>query len=203
MQVLRFIFAAGVMALLGSALLATSAIKLDLETLIEKSTVVIVGKVDAKEARWDAGKKGIWTHHEITVSETLKGEHEKSRDVVTRGGVVGRVGQNVSGAGHFEVGDEYVFFLWEDDDSRLRLTGMVQGAFAVTEKKGVKHAANSTAGLKIIDPETLKPAKDKVSRQPLEYKLTDLKTTVETQVNKEAKKKANDDKPKAPAPEDE
>lgn len=180
-----------VMALAGvfaSVLSATSALKLDLDTLVEKSDVVVVGTVDGKEARWDAGKKGIWTHHDVTVSETLKGEHEKSRDVVTRGGVVGRVGQHVSGSGHFTKGNEYVFFLWKDDEGRLRLTGMVQGAFRVTETEGVKHAKNSTSGLTIVDPETLQPAKDKVSRLPLKYRLSDLKTEV-----KEAAKPEQED----------
>ena len=165
----------GLLLLVGAGTLyATSAIQLDLATLTEKSSLIVVGTVDSKECRWDAGNTGIWTHYDITVSETLKGDHEASREVVIRGGVVGEVGQHVSGAGRLEEGAEYVLFLWEDDDDRLRLQGMRQGAFKVSEREGVKYAGNSLSGLRIVDATTLKPAKAKA----LEFELADLKTEV-------------------------
>lgn len=165
----------GLLLLLGAGVLpATSAVQLDVATLTEKSSLIVVGKVDSKECKWDAGKTGIWTHYDLTVSETLKGTHEKSREVVIRGGVVGDVGQHVSGAGSLEVGSEYVLFLWKDDDGRLRLQGMRQGAFKISEREGVKHAGNSLSGLRIVDPQTMKARKAK----PLEFELTALKTEV-------------------------
>jgi hypothetical protein len=169
--------------LVGGTLHATTALKLDLATLTDESSLIVIGKIDSKEAKWDAGKTGIWTHHSLTVSETLKGTHEKTREVVTRGGVVGDTGQEVAGAGSPEIGDEYVFFLWKDDDGRLQLQGMVQGAFKVTETDGVKRAASSLAGLTIVDPDTLKPAKEAATA--LEYELADLKKEVADRVKQE------------------
>ena len=119
------------LAVLPCAACATMAVKLDLAALADNSALVVVAKLDSKQARWDAAGAGIWTHHSLTVSETLKGEHKASREFVTRGGVVGDRGQHVAGSGTFDVGSEYVFFLWKDDDGRFQLTGMVQGAFAV------------------------------------------------------------------------
>jgi hypothetical protein len=168
----------------GSSLHATTALKLDLATLSDKSSLIVVGKLDSKEAKWDAGKTAIWTHHTLTVSETLKGTHEKSREVCIRGGVVGDTGQHVAGAGSLEVGSEYVLFLWKDDDGRYQLQGMVQGAFAITEVEGVKRAKNSTAGQTIIDASTLKPVKES---KPLDYTLADLKKEVADRVKQEAK----------------
>ncbi|MCA8914391.1 MAG: hypothetical protein KDB90_03180 [Planctomycetes bacterium] len=157
---------------------ATVALKLDVATLTEKSDLIVVGKVDTSTAKWDAAKTGIWTHHDVTVSETLKGAHEKTRDVVTRGGVVGGVGQAVAGSGNLEIGTEYVFFLWKDYDGRYRLQGMAQGAFEISEREGVKYAENSLAGMTIVDAETLKPSRNKTDKLPLEFKLADLKKTV-------------------------
>ena len=165
---LLLLFAAG-------TLHATSALQLDVATLTDKSSLIIVGKVDSKECKWDAAKAGIWTHYAITVSETLKGTHEKSRDVVIRGGVVGDIGQHVSGAGSLDTGAEYVLFLWEDDDKRLRLQGMRQGAFKVSEREGVKYAGNSLSGLRIVNPDTLQPVKE---ARALEFELADLNTEV-------------------------
>jgi hypothetical protein len=169
--------------LAAGSLHATTALKLDLATLTDESSLIVIGKVDSKEAKWDAGKTGIWTHHSLTVTETLKGTHEIAREVVTRGGVVGDTGQEVAGAGNLEVGNEYVFFLWEDDDGRLQLQGMVQGAFKVTETDGLKHAKSSLAGLTVVDPITLKPVKEAAT--PLEYELADLKKKVADRVKQE------------------
>ncbi|MCA8912519.1 MAG: hypothetical protein KDB82_12505 [Planctomycetes bacterium] len=177
MQVLRVLIVAALISIGGAQLSATLAVKLDVATLTEKSDLVVIGKVDSKEARWDAGKKGIWTHHDVSVSETLKGKHEKTRDVVTRGGVVGTTGQNVSGSAKLEVGTEYVFFLWKDDDGRYRVQGMAQGAFQLETREGVKYAKNSLAGLSIVDPGTLKPEK----AAALDLKLADLKKKVADQ----------------------
>ena len=172
----------------GSVLHATAALKLDVATLTEKSELIVVGKVDSSAAKWDAARAGIWTHHDLTVSETLKGRHEKTRDVVTRGGVVGDVGQHVAGAGSLDVGSEYVFFLWKDDDGRYRLQGMCQGAFEITEREDVKYVSNSVSGLTIVDAETLKPSRDKAAKLPVELKFADLKKQVaDEQKNAEAK----------------
>ncbi len=178
MHALRFLCVALLLVLAATGLHAAVALKLDLATLTEASPLIVVGKVDSKEARWDAGRTGIWTHYTLTVSETLKGAHEKSREVAIRGGVVGDVGQHVAGAGSLEVGSEYVLFLWKDDDGRYQLQGMAQGAFAVSEREGEKYAKNSVAGMTIVDPKTLKPSKEEAAKQPLEFKLAELKKQV-------------------------
>ncbi len=165
------------------ALSATMAVKLDLSTLTDKSELVVIAKLDSKSAKWNAAATGIWTHHSLTVSETLKGEHAASREFVTRGGVVGDRGQHVSGSGTFDIGNEYVFFLWKDDDGRYQLTGMVQGAFALCDDNGVRRAKNSFSGLSIVDATTLKPVADKA---PLDYTVADLKKAVAAS-NKAAK----------------
>ena len=162
-------------ALLAASLSATSALRLDLNTLTDKAEVIVIGKVESKEARWDAGRKGIWTHHDVEVSETLKGTHKAEIEFVTRGGVVGRKGQHVAGAGTFKVGDKYVFFLWRDAKKRLRLLGMVQGAFRIYEKNGVSRAKNSYSGLTILNPKTLKPSRRKADKLPMDFTLADFK----------------------------
>lgn len=171
---LRFI-AVGLLLALASAAHATMAVKLGLDKLVEESALVVIATIDSKDAKWDAGRKGIWTHHTVTVNETLKGEHKAEREFATRGGVVADRGQHVAGAGNFGKGEQYVLFLWRDDDGRYRLVGMVQGAFRVTEKDGIKRASNSFTGLVIVDPETLKPAEDQANH---DYTLEELKKRV-------------------------
>jgi hypothetical protein len=180
----RFVCIA-VIALLAPALAATTALKLSLDTLTDKSARIVVGKAGKGEARWDAAKTGIWTHHTVTVSETLKGDSANTVEVALRGGVVGDKGQHVSGAGKLEDGKEYLLFLWKDDAGRWQLQGMIQGAFQLETRDGVVYAKNALTGLTILDPETLKPTGEAAGQ---EYKLADAKKQIAARAKAEGGK---------------
>lgn len=160
------------LALLSPVLSATTALKLDLETLTDKAEIIARGKVDAVQARWNATNTGIWTHHSVTVSATLKGDSKATLEFLTRGGTVGSKSQYVSGSGSFAVGEEYVFFLWRDENKDLQLVGMVQGALAIKEVEGVTRAVGSFSGLTLVDKD-LKPLAE-ADRTPLDFAYTDL-----------------------------
>jgi hypothetical protein len=157
---------------LAPALSATTALKLDLDTLTDKAEVIVRAKIDSVEARWNATNTGIWTYHGVSVSSTLKGESKAKLEFLTRGGTVGSKAQHVAGSGTFAVGGEYVFFLWRDENKDLQLVGMVQGALAIKEVEGVTRAVGSVAGLTLVDKE-LKPLAES-DRAPLDFAYTDL-----------------------------
>ncbi len=160
------------LALLAPTLGATTALKLDLETLTDNAEVIVRAKIDSVEARWNATNTGIWTHHGVSVSSTLKGEHQAKQEFLTRGGAVGSKAQHVAGSGSFSAGEEYVLFLWRDENKDLQLVGMVQGALAIKEVDGVTRAVGSFAGLTLVDKE-LKPLAES-DRAPLEFAYSDL-----------------------------
>lgn len=191
MTTLRYPLLCLMLALLATPVFATSASRLDLDTLTDKADVIVHGKVTGRDARWDDARAGIWTHHQFEATETLKGEREASREILTRGGVVGNIGQHVAGSGNLEIDGEYVLFLWKDDQSRLRLLGMVQGAFRVVEEEGVKRVRNSYAGLTLIDEKTGAPA-DKSERLPMEFTLEDLCKRVRDRLNPPNEKTAEE-----------
>lgn len=161
------------------AAFATTAVKLSLDTLTDTSSRIVVAKAGASEARWDAAKTGIWTHVSLTISETLKGDRDKSLEVAIRGGVVGTVGQHVAGAGNLEKDKEYLLFLWKDDSGRWQLQGMIQGAFELQTRDNVVYARNSLTGLTILDAATLKPSADKAA---VELKLSDARTAIAARI---------------------
>ncbi|MBP9891713.1 MAG: hypothetical protein KBG84_07375 [Planctomycetes bacterium] len=171
--------------LFAPALSATVALKLDVETLTDKSDIIVRAKIDSVEARWNAANTGIWTHHALTVSATLKGEHEAARTFLTRGGAVGSKAQHVAGSGNFKVGEEFVLFLWRDEDKNLQLVGMVQGALAIKDVEGVTRAVGSFAGLTLVNSE-LKPLPES-DRTPLDFKYADLTDKISARIKAEAK----------------
>lgn len=160
---------------------ATTAARLDLDALTDNAAVVVRGKITARQARWDADRKGIWTHHTVDVTDTARGEVRKSLEFVTRGGVVGEVGQAVSGSGSFDVGDELVLFLANDDQRRLQLVGMIQGAFRLRVENGKTLAKNAYTGLRLLNPATLRALTPEQS-VPLEFEIGDLLKRVRDRV---------------------
>jgi len=157
-----------------AALHAAVAVKLSLDDLAEHADVVVHATVKSNESRWDAAQRGIWTHHTIDVAETFKGEHQAAREFVTRGGVVGDIGQHVAGSGNFAAGEEYVLFLWRDAEDRLQLVGMVQGALKVSGEGDERRARNSFRGLTLVDPTTLQPTPE-AANAPINVTLSDLR----------------------------
>ncbi|MBX3474184.1 MAG: hypothetical protein KF754_07355 [Planctomycetes bacterium] len=175
----RFL-AALMLAALAPLLAATTALKLDFDTLADKSARIVIGKAGKSAAAWDAARTAIWTHVDVTVSETLKGDAGNALKVAIRGGVIGNIGQSVGGAGNLQEGKEYLLFLWKDDDGQWQLQGMIQGAFEIETRDGTRYAKNSLSGLTIVDPKTLKPSGDQAAT---ELKLADAREKVKARAN--------------------
>jgi len=99
--------------------------------MIVKSTAIVHGKVTSAAASFT--NKIIYTHYNIQVSERFKGGSQNSIDVVVPGGTVGTLRQWFPGAPTFNVGDDYVFFLWTSRAGLTQVIGLTQGLFAVAQ----------------------------------------------------------------------
>lgn len=65
---------------------------LDLPSAYEQSAAVFNGVVVSKDSYWDVDRKMIYTVHKVQVSTSFKGDAEKFRFVMTKGGTVGLEG---------------------------------------------------------------------------------------------------------------
>jgi hypothetical protein len=106
--------------------------QLSMNDLIVKSTAIVHGKVTGSSAAFT--NKIIYTHYTIQVSEQLKGSNQTSIDVVVPGGTVGNLRQSFSGTPTFNVGDDYVFFLWTSSAGLTQVLGLTQGLFSVAQE---------------------------------------------------------------------
>lgn len=155
---------------------ATTLVALDVETMAKASDAIVQGTVESVEPKAVAGGSRIVTQVTVKVSQTWKGS-VPARIVVTQpGGVVGNIGQHVSGVATFEVGEEVVAFL-EARGANYIVTGMVQGKYRVErspdgKSAGVTRAAEADALL--IDPATRAP----VAFAPTSLPLADLRAVV-------------------------
>lgn len=127
----------GLAGLIASALVllptvsATTLARLSFEDLTDKSELVVAGTVTRSWAEWDADRKYIWTHYEVSVSSALKGSASRSIEFAEVGGVVDGTGMSVAGSVAYQTGEKVVIFLARQPNGYLRTTGWGQGKYTV------------------------------------------------------------------------
>jgi hypothetical protein len=109
---------------------ATTLVRADLEELVRRSERVVRAKVVKVEPHWSGDRTHIVTDVTLEVAEDLKGQGAHQVIVRQPGGVVGDVGQQVSGLASWTRGEEVVVCL-ERHGPLFRVAGMAQGKYRV------------------------------------------------------------------------
>lgn len=81
------------------------------EEKVENAASIVVGTCVAQQSRWDAAQDWILTYSTFRVEKTLKGAPAQEITIVTPGGTVGDVVQEVIGVPRFREGEENVVFV--------------------------------------------------------------------------------------------
>lgn len=97
-----------------------------LDELVAHSEFIVHGRIAASRVAWDAKHKYIWTHYNVAVIESIRGD--ATAIVVSEpGGSLDGVNQQFSGAVPYAAGEELVLFLYRTPVGYLRTTGGPQG----------------------------------------------------------------------------
>lgn len=88
--------------------------EIPLEQQIEKSSLVIEGKVIGKKSFWDDNHHNIYTSNTVEVYKVFKGEQPETIEVITLGGTVGDKALIVSPSLKLRKGDVGVFMLHDN-----------------------------------------------------------------------------------------
>lgn len=108
---------------------------MEVEELAKRSNRIVLGQVLSKKSMWNESGARIFTEAKIKVGETIHGQPLKTVKVRRLGGVVGRIGQLVTGTVRFKPGEQVLLFLEDRGDHHI-VVGMRQGKFRlVTDKK--------------------------------------------------------------------
>ena len=156
---------------------ATTLVAVDISELSQSSDVVVRGTVKRVSSRWTSDHMRIVTDVEIEVAEALKGSPEKSVTVTQPGGVVGDIGQKVSGLASFEGGEEVVVFLERRGQSRFLVSGMAQGKFRIersSDGRAVFAVPDGANDARLVDPIT----RESIGPRVRTMKLEELKELV-------------------------
>jgi len=152
---------------------AATLLRLSLSDMIDKSTVIVRGKVTGSYAAFQGPI--IYTHYAIQVSEQFKGAPAGTVDVVVPGGIANNLRQAFAGAPQFNTGDEFVFFLWTSQAGLTQVLGLTQGLFQVTSGSAADPLTTRSASRELmLDTASGQPVKD----QTLVMHLSDLRTQI-------------------------
>lgn len=160
---------------------ATQVIGLDVKGLTDGSDAIVVGRVVRADSRWTRDGRLIVTEVEVTVAEALKGSPAKSVVILQPGGVVGDVGQVVSGLARFGVGDEVLVFLERQGRRTFLVTGLAQGKFRIERTSDGTQAfavPDDVGEAALVDPLTRAPMRSPLRPMALE----DLKREIAARV---------------------
>jgi hypothetical protein len=105
--------------------------RISFDTLVRSSDCIIYGRVIDSRAYWDPATSTIWTRTEILVLDEPKGQAGSTIAITEPGGVVKERGELYPGTPQFQSEQELVLFLYRAPGNRMRVTGSLQGVYAV------------------------------------------------------------------------
>lgn len=118
----------------GTAAEATISRPIAFDEKVDNATAIVLGRCVAQQSRWDATQEWILTYSTFQVEKTMKGTAGQEITIVTPGGTVGTIAQEVVGSPKFRQGDENVVFI-RNTQAGPTVLYFEQGAYRV-EKNG-------------------------------------------------------------------
>jgi hypothetical protein len=111
---------------------ASVSVALTLEELVDASDRAVVGRAVERRSEWAhvGGSRRIVTYTKVRIDRTVYGK-DTTVWVRTLGGVVGKIGQHVSGEARLSLGKPSLLFLTELGDGLAVVTARAQGHFPV------------------------------------------------------------------------
>ena len=132
---------------------ASTVVAESIEEMAAVAPVVVHARVQAAQSAWDGEHRRIWTWTELKVHESLKGAAPTIILVKQPGGVVGGVGQAVSGAASFVIGEELVAFLEPCDEANVfQVRALSLGKVTFEQRAGQPRAVRTLEGLAFARP---------------------------------------------------
>ena len=160
---------AAVLTLLPSRAEATLAEVRTFDEKVENAASIVVGKLVARESRWDSAHRWILTYNQFEVAKSLKGLPARQITVVTPGGTVGHVTQDTVGVPKFEIGTEHVLFI-RNTTAGPTVLYFEQGAYRlVPDGHGDKLVVPSVSSAVLIDTQAGKAVSPEEPRRLSEF----------------------------------
>src|SRR5215212_6416327 len=126
----RTLAVAALLLLMPATAHATISRAVDFEEKVANAAAIVVGKCVSQQSRWDNAHDWILTYSTFTVEETLKGQPTQQITLVTPGGTIDNITQDVIGVPKFREGEENVVFV-RNSQAGPTVAFLEQGSYKV------------------------------------------------------------------------
>jgi hypothetical protein len=129
---------------------ATVMRAVEFEEKVQNAAAIVVGECIGQRSQWDAARNWILTYSTFRIEKTLKGQPAQQITIVTPGGKVGEIAQDVIGVPQFQQGGEHVLFV-KNSQAGPTVLYLEQGNYHVVDdgrEKVVRPASTSVAMVK-------------------------------------------------------
>jgi len=149
--------ALGIAAVLALAPLTASATiqrSVSFDEKVDNAAAIVMGRCVSQESHWDPAHKWILTYSTFRVEKTLKGQEAQEVTIVTPGGVVGNIAQEVIGAPKFQPGDDHMVFV-RNSKAGPTVLYLEQGAYRVEKNdRGERMVNPLVSSAVLVDTQT-------------------------------------------------
>lgn len=129
---------------------ATIARAVKFDDKVENAAAIVVGKCVAQRAEWDPAHNWILTYSTFRVEKTLKGNPTQEITIVTPGGTVDGITQEIIGVPQFREGEEHALFVRQSQAGPTVLY-LEQGDYKVIVDRGERHVQPVVSSAVLVD----------------------------------------------------
>jgi hypothetical protein len=141
-QMARTFAFAALLSLLPLSAHATISRAIDFEEKVSNAAAIVVGKCVGQQSRWNETREWILTYSTFEVEKSLKGQAPQQLTLVTPGGTVGNITQDIIGVPKFREGEENVVFV-RNSQAGPTVLYLEQGAY---------HVRKDDRGDRVVEP---------------------------------------------------
>ena len=142
---------AALLLLLPVSAYGTISRAIDFEEKVENAAAIVVGKCVSQQSKWDAGREWILTYSTFNVEKVLKGQHTQQITIVTPGGTIENITQDIIGVPKFQPGEENVVFV-RNSQAGPTVAFLEQGAYRLQKNdRGDRIVEPSVTSAVLVD----------------------------------------------------
>ncbi|MGZ5443460.1 MAG: hypothetical protein ACXW5U_29810 [Thermoanaerobaculia bacterium] len=117
---------------------------------VENAATIVIGKCVAQSSRWDPARNWILTYSTFRIEKTLKGAPAQEITIVTPGGTVDNIAQEIIGVPRFQKGEDHALFV-RNSQAGPTVLYLEQGVYRVVEERGERMVQPAVSSAVLVD----------------------------------------------------
>ena len=129
---------------------ATIARAMKFDDKVANAATIIVGTCVSQRSEWDPARNWILTYSTFRIEKTLKGNPAQEITIVTPGGTVDGITQEIIGVPRFHQGEEHALFV-RNSQAGPTVLYLEQGAYKVVHERGERFLQPAVSSAVLVD----------------------------------------------------